>query len=65
MADKNTVMDLLTDEIKDLYSAEKQLTKAIPALDENPTDRPFLGCFLNRLNSDEFDVGHGYPLGLE
>jgi hypothetical protein len=23
MADKNTVMDLLTDEIKDLYSAEK------------------------------------------
>jgi ferritin-like metal-binding protein YciE len=30
MADKNTVKDLLTDEIKDLYSAEKQLTKAIP-----------------------------------
>ncbi|MEO8663536.1 MAG: ferritin-like domain-containing protein [Bryobacteraceae bacterium] len=34
MADKNTVMDLLTDEIKDLYSAEKQLTKAIPKMVE-------------------------------
>ncbi len=29
MADKNTVKDLLVDEIKDLYSAEKQLIKAI------------------------------------
>jgi hypothetical protein len=32
MADKNTIKDLLTDEIKDLYSAEKQLTKAIPKM---------------------------------
>lgn len=32
MADKKTVKDLLTDEIKDLYSAEKQLTKAIPKM---------------------------------
>jgi ferritin-like metal-binding protein YciE len=31
MADKNTVKDLLSDEIKDLYSAEK-LTKAIPKM---------------------------------
>ena len=30
MADKKTLKDLLADEIKDLYSAEKQLTKAIP-----------------------------------
>jgi Domain of unknown function (DUF892) len=30
MADKKTIEDLLEDEIKDLYSAEKQLTKAIP-----------------------------------
>jgi hypothetical protein len=29
MADKKTVQDLLDDEIKDLYSAEKQPTKAI------------------------------------
>ena len=32
MADKQTIKDLLTDEIKDLYSAEKQLTKAIPKM---------------------------------
>src|ERR1700693_6100598 len=32
MADKKTVADLLEDEIKDLYSAEKQLTKAIPKM---------------------------------
>ncbi len=30
--DKKTVQDLLSDEIKDLYSAEKQLTKAIPLM---------------------------------
>ena len=29
MAEKKTVKDLLEDEVKDLYSAEKQLTKAI------------------------------------
>jgi len=32
MADKKTLKDLLEDEIKDLYSAEKQLTKAIPKM---------------------------------
>ena len=32
MADKETIKDLLEDEIKDLYSAERQLTKAIPKM---------------------------------
>ena len=32
MAEKQTLKDLLTDEIKDLYSAEKQLIKAIPKM---------------------------------
>ena len=32
MAGKNTIKDILTDEIKDLYSAEKQLTKALPKM---------------------------------
>src|SRR4051794_34011274 len=27
--------------------------------------RPILGCFLDRVNSDEFDVRHGHPLGLQ
>ena len=38
MADKNTIKDLLTDEIKDLYSAEKQLTKAIPKMAKGSND---------------------------
>jgi ferritin-like metal-binding protein YciE len=38
VADKNSVMDLLTDEIKDLYSAEKQLTKAIPKMARGSSD---------------------------
>ncbi|MBV8821028.1 MAG: ferritin-like domain-containing protein [Acidobacteriaceae bacterium] len=32
MASKASIKDLLTDEIKDLYSAEKQLTRAIPRM---------------------------------
>jgi ferritin-like metal-binding protein YciE len=38
MADKNAIQDLLSDEIKDLYSAEKQLTKAIPKMAKGSTD---------------------------
>jgi ferritin-like metal-binding protein YciE len=38
MAQKNTIKDLLTDEIKDLYSAEKQLTKAIPKMAKGSND---------------------------
>ena len=38
MADKQTLRDLLEDEIKDLYSAEKQLTKAIPKMAELATN---------------------------
>ena len=37
MAEKQTLKDLLTDEIKDLYSAEKQLTKAIPKMAKGST----------------------------
>ena len=38
MADKKTVKDMLTDEIKDLYTAEKQLTKAIPRMAKGSND---------------------------
>jgi ferritin-like metal-binding protein YciE len=38
MADKETANDLLADEIKDLYSAEKQLTKAIPKMAKGSND---------------------------
>ncbi|MBY0507458.1 MAG: ferritin-like domain-containing protein [Bryobacteraceae bacterium] len=39
MAEKKTVMQLLEDEIKDLYSAENQLTKAIPKMVKGASDR--------------------------
>ena len=38
MADKKTVKELLEDEIKDLYSAENQLTKAIPKMAKGAGD---------------------------
>jgi ferritin-like metal-binding protein YciE len=38
MAEKRTIDDLLADEIKDLYSAEMQLTKALPKMVKGATD---------------------------
>src|ERR1700676_30752 len=35
------------------------------ALNENPTEGPFLRCLLYAVNGDEFDVGHRHPLGLQ
>ena len=32
---------------------------------ENSTAGSFLGSFLEPLNSDEFDIGHCHPLGLQ
>ena len=38
MAEKRTVEDLLADELKDLYSAEMQLTKALPKMIKGAAD---------------------------
>ena len=38
MAEMNTLRDALVDEIKDLFNAEKQLTKALPKLAKNATN---------------------------
>jgi ferritin-like metal-binding protein YciE len=56
MADKNSVMDLLTDEIKDLYSAEKQLTKAIPKMAKGANDSALREAFLAHLKETEDQV---------
>ena len=53
MAEKKTIKDLFIDEIKDLYSAEKQLTKAIPKWRRDPRTRrskphSFLTCMKPR-----------------
>jgi ferritin-like metal-binding protein YciE len=49
MADKNTIKDLLTDEIKDLYSAEKQLTKALPKMAKGSNDATLKEAFASHL----------------
>jgi ferritin-like metal-binding protein YciE len=56
MADKNTIKDLLTDEIKDLYSAEKQLTKAIPKMAKGSNDPALKEAFLAHLKETQEQV---------
>ncbi len=56
MADKNTVKDLLTDEIKDLYSAEKQLTKAIPKMAKGSSDATLKEAFTAHLKETQGQV---------
>lgn len=56
MADKNTVKDLLTEEIKDLYSAEKQLTKAIPKMAKGSTDPILKEAFAAHLEETKNQV---------
>jgi ferritin-like metal-binding protein YciE len=56
MADKKTVKDLLEDEIKDLYSAEKQLTKAIPKMAKGSNDRELQKAFASHLEETKTQV---------
>jgi ferritin-like metal-binding protein YciE len=56
MADKTTVKDLLEDEIKDLYSAEKQLTKAIPKMAKGSNDPALQTAFKDHLKETQGQV---------
>ena len=56
MADKKTVKDLLEDEIKDLYSAEKQLTKAIPKMAKGSNDPALQEAFEDHLKETQSQV---------
>ena len=56
MPDKKTIKDLLEDEIKDLYSAEKQLTKAIPKMAKGSNDASLKEAFRNHLKETEEQV---------
>ena len=56
MADKQTLRNLLEDEIKDLYSAEKQLTKAIPKMAKGSHDAALSAAFANHLKETEEQV---------
>jgi ferritin-like metal-binding protein YciE len=56
MADKDTLKDLLEDEIKDLYSAETQLTKAIPKMAKGSNDAALQAAFQAHLKETETQV---------
>jgi ferritin-like metal-binding protein YciE len=56
MADKEVLKDLLEDEIKDLYSAEKQLTKAIPKMAKGSNDSALKNAFNVHLKETEAQV---------
>jgi ferritin-like metal-binding protein YciE len=53
MAGKKTVQDILTNEIKDLYSAEKQLTKAIPKMAKGSKNVELRKAFSDHLKETE------------
>ena len=63
MAEKQTVKDLLEDEIKDLYSAEKQLTKAIPKMATGSHDAALSAAFTKHLKETEEQVARLEEVG--
>jgi ferritin-like metal-binding protein YciE len=56
MAEKKSVQDLLVEEIKDLYSAEKQLTKAIPKMAKGSSGEALQQAFSSHLKETEQQV---------
>ena len=69
MSDKNSLKDLLADEIKDLYSAEKQLTKAIPKMARGSNDPALKEAFTAHLKETQNQVSRleevGQSLGIK
>lgn len=63
MAEKQTLKDLLEDEIKDLYSAEKQLTKALPKMAKGSHDAALSTAFTNHLKETEGQVARLEEVG--
>ena len=63
MADKQSLKDLLEDEIKDLYSAEKQLTKAIPKMAKGSHDESLATAFTKHLKETEAQVARLEDIG--
>jgi ferritin-like metal-binding protein YciE len=56
MADKKSLKDLLEDEIKDLYSAEKQLVRAIPRMAKGCTDPTLKQAFQQHLEETKNQI---------
>jgi ferritin-like metal-binding protein YciE len=56
MSEFTTIKDLLEEEIKDLYSAEKQLTKAIPKMAKGSNNKELASAFEAHLKETENQV---------
>jgi ferritin-like metal-binding protein YciE len=56
MSELNSIKNLLEDEIKDLYSAEKQLTKAIPKMAKGSNNEELSAAFESHLKDTEKQV---------
>lgn len=56
MSDKDALKDLLEDEIKDLYSAERQLLKAIPKMAKGSNDPVLKTAFKAHLKETQGQV---------
>jgi ferritin-like metal-binding protein YciE len=56
MSELTTIKDLLEEEIKDLYSAEKQLTKAIPKMAKGSNNEELSSAFEAHLKETENQV---------
>jgi ferritin-like metal-binding protein YciE len=57
VSELSTIKDLLEEEIKDLYSAEKQLTKAIPKMAKGANNEELSAAFEAHLKETEAQVG--------
>jgi ferritin-like metal-binding protein YciE len=56
MSELSTIKDLLEGEIKDLYSAEKQLTKAIPKMAKGSNNEALASAFEAHLKETEGQI---------
>ena len=56
MAEVQTLHDALIDELKDLYNAEKQLTKALPKMAKNATSKPLRQAITSHLRETQTQV---------
>jgi ferritin-like metal-binding protein YciE len=59
----NTLSDLLADELKDLFSAENQLLKALPKMAKKANSPQLKAAFTNHLKETEGQVGRLEKMG--
>lgn len=63
MAKLKTLEDFLVAELKDLYSAEKQITKALPKMAKAATSEELKGAFENHLAETENQIARLEKIG--